>query len=302
MANNAYKKQKDLKKISVTKESVKFILNKYKSIFFYHLLAFIFSFIVYSFIHANNIMDPLKYLIESIPSILLIQMTGVPGLWINHIEWYISAMILSMMFLYPIILKYYNKFIKIIAPLLSIVLIFGMFYATGKLTGVKTMIFIVYKSLLRAVAEIALGAIIFEVVRKLNQKKFSKFQRKMFTIVELLSYLFILFFIIVTLPYKYEFVALVLCVIGVTFSFSDITYGKELFNKEFIYKLGSWSLPIYLCQLPIINLVSKYMNNFSSMVQIATSILGTFLLTFICIKTKDLYDNKKSKKEIKKRG
>lgn len=41
MAKKAYKRQNELSKISITKESIKFIYNKYKSIFFYHILAFI---------------------------------------------------------------------------------------------------------------------------------------------------------------------------------------------------------------------------------------------------------------------
>ena len=301
MAKNAYKKQKDLSKTSITKESIKFIYNKYKSIFFYHILAFIFAFIVYSFIYAESIFDPIRYLVESIPSILLIQMSGVPGLWINHIEWYISAMMISMMFLYPIILKYYNKFIKIIAPVISVVLLAGMFYATGKLTGVKTMIFFVYKSLFRAIADIAIGAIIFEIVRILNKRKFTKKQKILLTIIEFLSYLGIVLFIIFTLPYEFEFIALALCAVGVTLSFSDITYGQDEFNKEFIYKLGSYSLPIYLCQLPIINLVSKYIVNHSSVVKISAIVFGTFILAFICVQIKNTYDKLKFKRMNKKR-
>ena len=50
-------------------------------------------------------------------------MSGMAGYRVNTVTWYISAMILAMLILYPLLIKYKDTFFFIIAPCLSIFLL-----------------------------------------------------------------------------------------------------------------------------------------------------------------------------------
>jgi len=115
----------------------KFLINKYKSFFLYHVIAFIILFIVTIIINEYSLSKIVITFIDSIPSIFLLQMTGIPGVALNDIEWYLSAMMISMALLYPVCKKYFNLFIKYIAPIGSVLILVYLGYTYGYLTGVN---------------------------------------------------------------------------------------------------------------------------------------------------------------------
>ena len=171
MAKSIDSKRNKDEKNDVGEDLWKFLINKYKGFFIYHIIAFIFLFIITVVINEYNLSKILLTFIDSIPSIFLIQMTGIPCVAINHIEWYLSAMIISMAIIYPICKKYFNLFIKYIAPIFSILILGYLGYTYGYLTGVNVWTGFAFKGLIRGFAEIMLGTFAYYLAKKLSEYK-----------------------------------------------------------------------------------------------------------------------------------
>ena len=237
-------------------EYLGFMIHKYAAIFPEHLIAFFIAVLAYVVSKGFGSARIIRYLVDSIPNLLLIQMSGINMSNPNHVEWYISCMLIAMAILYPICRKYYYSFTRYFAPLGSLLILGYMVHTTGALTGVSTWTGICYKSLLRAVAELALGTTAFEISRYLTMCTFSKKQKLCLTLAEAASIAMTMLFVVMTFQKKYEVYVLGLLIILVILSFSRITYGSYLFDNKLCYCLGSLSLPIYLAQIPEIGRAS----------------------------------------------
>ena len=264
---------------SLSENYLKFLGKKYFSIFPYHFIAFVLAFTTYVVSKHMGISSLLMYAANSLPNFLLIEMSGINLSNPNHIEWYISCMLFAMAIIYPLCIRYYHSFTKFFAPLIAILLLGYMQHTTGRLTGVSQWSFICYKSMLRAIAEIALGTTAFELSRYIKKRQWNKIQKIIFTLTELCCFILIIIFVLFTFTVNMEILILFLLFILVTLAFSSISYGAKLFDNRFFYFLGSISLPIYLAQLPAIYIVSGYFGTFSTKSQIIISLLLTMLFS-----------------------
>ena len=68
-------------------------------------------------------------IVKMIPNFLLLSMSGVQGTQVVMITWYISAMLIAMLVIYPLLRKYKDTYTLIIAPVTAL-LISGYFYNT----------------------------------------------------------------------------------------------------------------------------------------------------------------------------
>lgn len=245
MAASAFKNQNSGNEIS--KETFTFMRKKILAILPYHLIVFTVSFIYLAFARRVDFYGFIKMFIEAIPNFLLIQRSGLTNRDVLGLEWYISDMLIAMFILYPFCKKYYERFSKTVAPVLSLLIAGYLIRTTGALNGTLDWSVIVSKTLLRAIAEICAGVFIFEVCRNLKTLNFSKKDKVALTILEVFAYIVVLGYIIGNFPAKYSGTVLIFVCIGVCLSFSDVTYGAKLFNNKIVYYLGSLSLPLYLC-------------------------------------------------------
>lgn len=258
-----------------------FIIHKYTSIFPEHLIAFVIAVCAYVFSKGFGITRIIKYVIDSIPNLLLIQMSGISLSNPNHVEWYISCMLIAMAIIYPICRKYYYYFTRYFAPLCSLLILGYMVQTTGALTGVSTWMGICYKSLLRAIAEVALGTTAFELSRYIMKYPFSKNQRILLTLAEAVSVALSMLFVMMTFSKKYEVYVLGLMIVLIALSFSQVTCGSDLFNNKFCYYLGSLSLPVYLGQISAVYLVQGFMADYEKGYQYLTVVILTFVFAYI---------------------
>jgi peptidoglycan/LPS O-acetylase OafA/YrhL len=263
------------------KEGLNFIWRKYVSIFPQHLVAFVIAFVVYALVNDLSAKGVVLSAIDSIPNLFLIEMSGINFTNPNHIEWYISCMLIAMAIIYPICKKYYDKFTRYFAPLLALLILGYMIYTTSALTGVTKWTGVCYKSLLRAIVEISLGTCSYEFSRFLSSKKFTSSQRFIFTLIELVSLVASVLYVVLTMPRKYEVYVLALFFVLVSITFSGVSYGNKIFNNKFSYFLGKITLPIYLAQVAAIDFGNKYFADMSLKKCIVLIYILTIVIAFV---------------------
>lgn len=284
MAKSAYKQVEVLKlpqdDKTLSKNHLQFIGRKFFSIFPYHVVAFVLAIVAYTVSNQMGLSKIIMYVSKSLPNFLLIEMSGINLSNPNHIEWYISCMLLAMAILYPLCIRYYYRFTRFFAPLLAILLLGYMQYTTGQLTGVSQWMGICYKSLLRAIAEIALGAAAFEICRYMQGRSWSALQRGLFTLTELTCFVLTMIFILYTFPFEIEVLVLFLLFVLVTLAFSGVSYGAGIFKNKLCYWLGSISLSMYLAQLPAIYIATGAFgpSGIKSQMTVAIALTALFMI------------------------
>ncbi len=157
---------------SLGDESWRFTLNKAKKIYFPYVIAFGIHFIVRMLIEEVRIKDMLIEASLSIRELTMTYSTGLKtGRFHNGPTWYISAMILGMFILYPILRKYYDTFSKVIAPFFSI---FVYAYLQNEYKSINLSSHfgeIICLGFLRGLCALSIGIFIFQLVRKATESK-----------------------------------------------------------------------------------------------------------------------------------
>ncbi len=253
---------------TLAQESLGFLKRKITSIFPMHVMTFILAFIAYVLANHMNYIEMMGKAVESIPSFFLIQMSGINLCSPNHITWYISCMLIAMAILYPICRKYYEFFTHYLAPLMAVLILGGCIATTGRITGVSEWTFVCYKSVLRAVCEIALGMTGFEIAQYISKQKFTYGQRIGLAIFAL-----------------------------VVLAFSGVGAGSFIFNNALCYHLGKLSLPLYLAQLTPIYFICEFGKEWPASKQIAGIVAGTFLLAYLVFGADYLLHHRKGRKQ-----
>ena len=271
MAKKALNKKEDISNIGI--ETTKYIWKKIKSFFPYIIVPFIITFFV------KNIYQPSK-IVNSIWNLLLLDMSGVKSTAVLGQTWYISAMLISMLILYPLIRKYKSTFTHIIAPIIVIGIGGWMSHKYGTISGPTAYVNFIYKGLLRAIFEISLGTIIYEFAQKTKKFNFTKLGEWLLTIIEIVGFVSIFFISnIKNATYKYEFVMILILTISISLAFSEKTAFYNISNNKFCYYLEKLSLPIYLNHIWIILLVKKYLVNYNFTIKVCVSIILTIIFS-----------------------
>ncbi len=259
----------------IVSSSLSFMGRKYTGFLPYHFFICIATFVVLIIYHKWNITD----IIAGLPDLLLIGMGGVHHISeIGH-EWYLSAMLIVMFILTPIMIKYRDAYSRYIAPA-AVLLIFGyIFNEYNSLDVVYSWNGIVYSGLLRAFAEISLGIICFAVYESKFVERFNKIP---LFFVEVLSYAALLIYAFGCYDSSLEFSIVLIAAVGITISFSNKTSVRFL-NNKFVYFLGKLSFPIYLNQIYIRYLIVKIDWEYGYLSHLGIYVLAVIVSSLVCI-------------------
>lgn len=276
-------KKSKIKSNDLAKETYTYLKRKVASLFPEHTVAFIIALICASLFREYGILEMIRCFIASIPHFFFMQMTGIRinDTYPNNVEWYISAMLVAILLIYPLLRKYYEGFSKFGAPIIAI---FVLGYLTSEIgyismTTVWKDFFMV--GTLRAIGIICLGICSYEIVKILEQKTLSKKTRTTIMISEIFLLITSLLYILSELSKKYEVIIVFLLFLLVTFSFSKKSLYAEKFDNVFFDFLGKMSLPIYLSHLPAINLVKTYFWESEFYIQVLLTLVITIVFTTI---------------------
>ncbi|MBR2353374.1 MAG: acyltransferase [Clostridia bacterium] len=174
--------------------TAKFVLHKYSEIFWPLLFSAISGFLIWEFLiyehTAELAFTRIPYLLfEVFP----VQVAGFSGFWATGVSWYLSAMLIAVALIHPFAKKDPLRFSYTVAPIASILLYGFLCYHFGNLDLSNSWVLdgLLNGALLRAVADICAGCILWCLVHRAKEK-ISMGMRIFYTVAELagLWYLF----------------------------------------------------------------------------------------------------------------
>ena len=214
---------------SLYRDSVRFIFHKISIFYPYFLFSFIVAFIVRQIVPGIRLWNILENGVGSIWELLMLQTAGYAGYWPTGTGWYLSALILAQWILYPLARKNYHRFIYWISPL-AVILINGITnYNYPTIHGtVDLFLGFASRGIIRAINEICLGSIAYEVAMWLARLSLTKLARSLLTALQVFCYGITIASAWYMPISQYDYVLLLLIAIAVTITIS----GQDL--------IGSW--------------------------------------------------------------
>lgn len=290
-----YAKDAD-RKLPTGKSTILFMKKKFMAIFPMHCIAALGLFAATVICNGYTLKKSIEIAVNSIPGLFFVQMAGFNFKYINNIEWYLSAMLICMCIIYPMLRKWYEAFSRIIAPLSALLILGYIMHEYDCLVGVTTWVGITYKSMFRGFSELCLGIFCFEVCRFIQNSNIDTKKRVLLSVLEMVSWVGAFGIIMFTFSYESNIFALAFIAIGLTCTFTGVTYGNEFFNKKAVYYLGKLSLPIYLIQLMTIEITPVIFSGLSLKTQMALTIVTTLVAAVGLLHLTELVTKKKKVK------
>lgn len=162
--------------------------------------------------------------------------------------WYLSALLIASLLLYPLARKYGDGFLYILAPLIFLAL-FG--YTWQNLKTLQTprtlMGGFVCEGLVRGIMEMALGGWVYGLARRAEGLRLKAIPRAALTLVELAIYVGILvFFLTGTHKDRSNWNAILLLALAQLITQSKLSFTDEYVRGKAFSFLGALSFDIYL--------------------------------------------------------
>lgn len=278
--------KEETKSLGLGTDTLSFLLRKAKGIFPYYVSAFVLSFVIGSLILDRSWKDAIILLFRSPYNLFMLEMAGNYDMGHRlQASWYISAMLLAMLFVYPIRKKKTNLFDLVIAPILFLAFV-GWAYQTktgvsGFTVGYQSDLHI-YNGLIRGIAEISIGCTCFTAGKKLNDLDFTVVGKIIISLIEWCGYAVVIF-----CAYRYaqsdiDLVLLLIIAVSVTLSFSGKGILTPIMNNRVFSYLGSFSLQMYLMHEFVKNQIFPFLRKTTNISVILDRSLGTYLIGFVC--------------------
>lgn len=291
MGRSIHKRRKNLRlglvePVELGRTTVRYMLKKYIGIFSYHIFPFIALMalkIIVQDVYDGGAKDVMQYIFNAIPEFFFLQKFGFTNTNVDVIEWYISAMFIAMLLLYPIISKFYYVYTRAIGPLISLWILGVLQYNYGTFADQDRWLRFGYACVFRAIAELSLGASAFELSRTLSHRFLKRKDNVILTIVEVAGFCLTIFYSLSSYTSKYETHVLMFMTLSIVLTFSGQTLGRNAFQNGVVMWLGKISMPMYLCQLLGINIVNGFLGFLPKYSKTVLALAFTFIFAMITI-------------------
>lgn len=248
-----YSNQRD--SIFVGEETLKFTVRKYIIVFPFYILPWVAGFTVNQFVTSATWTTSVKNLAFSAFTFLQINMSGLGGYQVLGSAWQISAMLLSAMILFPILLTKFDYFVNVFG-ILTWCFLYGYIAQTrGRVSAAATWDGLVYVGLLRAVGCMALGGVCYNLACKIRELPLSKVSKILISVVEIFCYI-APFIVMYKVAFTYfDFPVTLMFSIAVT-----ITYSQQSYTTTWIKFNNAWmakySISLCFVHMPFITIVN----------------------------------------------
>ncbi len=237
-------------------ETLHFILHKIRSFLPEFLIAWWIGFVLIGVVRQYGVLDYLKAFGNDFWELTLVKMSGLFTHGIDGAMWYLSAMLLGMAILYPLLRTKRDLMTHLVCPLLALFLYGYLCQAEGHPRDPIVWLGLCYKGLVRAVAGLCTGVVICMAVRRL--KRFSpsgltKTGNALAIGVQLLCLLLTIRYMAEQEPSEYDYFYMFLLMLLVLLSFAGFGLESVLGNSQRLHLLsaflGKYSLSLYLGHL-----------------------------------------------------
>ena len=237
-------------------ETLHFILHKIRSFLPEFLIAWWIGFVLIGVVRQYGVLDYLKAFGNDFWELTLVKMSGLFTHGIDGAMWYLSAMLLGMAILYPLLRTKRDLMTHLVCPLIALFLYGYLCQAEGHPRDPIVWLGLCYKGLVRAVAGLCTGVVVCMAVRSL--KRFSpsgltKTGNALAIGVQLLCLILAIRYMAEQEPSEYDYFYMFLLMLLVLLSFAGFGLESVLGNSQRLHLLsaflGKYSLSLYLGHL-----------------------------------------------------
>ena len=237
-------------------ETLHFILHKIRSFLPEFLIAWWIGFVLIGVVRQYGVLDYLKAFGNDFWELTLVKMSGLFTHGIDGAMWYLSAMLLGMAILYPLLRTKRDLMTHLVCPLLALFLYGYLCQAEGHPRDPIVWLGVCYKGLVRAVAGLCTGVVICMAVRRLKRffpSGLTKTGNALAIGVQLLCLLLTIRYMAEQEPSEYDYFYMFLLMLLVLLSFAGFGLESVLGNSQRLHLLsaflGKYSLSLYLGHL-----------------------------------------------------
>lgn len=228
--------------------TVRFLSHKYFSLLSVLLPSCLLSYIVYSVIQDRTIAEFVHRLPLLLFDLIPLREAGFRGVYTLGISWYLSAMFLSLAFLYPLCKKFRSSFTLTVCPIL-VLLIYGFLSHSYGHLAIASMYIegcFINAGLLRGIAGCTAGCILYEATRFLSQKRVTHAGRVVFTLAELLCFAFMLLVMHKKPKSSYDYVLVFVIFAMLLIGISGVSFSSHILKPQWTKKLATASTLLVL--------------------------------------------------------
>lgn len=240
------------------KSTWKFLLRKIQIFYPYLLTSFILLLIAQVIVGKWN---TFKY-IDSLNDLFLLQGICVKSTRMVGGSWYLSCMILAMLFVYPMLKKYGKTFSCIITPLLITIWGGFLFNTEGSLRAWASWTGFICVGLSKAVLEISLGCSVYDFSEYLRKIPFTNIAKILLGILQTAFFCIVIYMNALfdwVRPLDWMFILMLS--VGIAIAFSDILPWTDFASNRLFLYLEQLSTPIFMNNfvgIKIVNSVSWF--------------------------------------------
>lgn len=237
-------------------ETLHFILHKIRSFLPEFLIAWWIGFVLIGVVRQYGVLDYLKAFGNDFWELTLVKMSGLFTHGIDGAMWYLSAMLLGMALLYPLLRTKRDLMTHLVCPLLALFLYGYLCQAEGHPRDPIVWLGLCYKGLIRAIAGLCTGVVICMAVRRLKKlapADLTKLGNALAIGTQLLCLILTIRYMAEQEPSEYDYFYMFLLMLLVLISFSGFGLESVLGNSQRLHRLsaflGKYSLSLYLGHL-----------------------------------------------------
>ena len=239
--------------VTLGQDTRNFMLHKICGFLPNYYIAWVIAFIVRHLYRAPYSGSVAVDLLEGIRELNFLEMTGIGegGYIVNNVTWYLSAMLVAMLLLYPLGRKYKDTYFYIIAPII-VLLLYGFLFQ-NYLNLKKPYYWVaglMMKGTIRAFADIAFGCIIYKAASFLKSKQYTAVTKTIFTLLEIAMWGGSMWYMYKHLASKHDYDLVLMFAFGLLITMgglswsSDINWGKA--GEKITAWLGEFSFSLFL--------------------------------------------------------
>ena len=261
MAASAARKNEPFERDKIGSQTVSFIFHKIKGFLSYY----IFSVIICLAVRAVGDGFRATFWNSESPLVLLdflfLSSSGLDHYYIYSASWYLSAMLIAMMVIYPLLRYNRDLYLNVIAPISAIVIYAVIFKTDGYIGAPDRWMLFTTKGVFRAVAGLNLGGTAYALTKRLEQFNFGRFGKFALAFVQLFMMAGAM---LVIYKDKYKLTTLVIIAFFVcaVVSMSKKSLISPIFNNTLCSYLGKLSMTVYLCHQTAANFMNYAMKKF----------------------------------------
>lgn len=220
-----------------------------------------------------------RHVFRWLPNVLLVFMGGVlQDTALINVVWYISAMLIAMLVIYPLVRRLGRNYTMVAAPFCALMLM-GFVYNTGGGDYKETVALVGFapQGLVRAFIGINLGCVAYELAQHLKSLDLTNLARALLTVTA--ACLLAIYFCVMEFGEDkdcYPMVLLLPAFIGVLYS--GRAAGSSLLDNRVSSYLGKASTYIYLYHAALRRVLYAYAPGLTYLQALAIMLLGSFAM------------------------